>query len=96
MRFALAALERAPVPRAIVDVGACSGVGGVITAHNAPGARLTLLDINPLAVELACINAEAAGVAAQCLEGSTLAAVNGPVDLVLANPPFIIDDQERT
>lgn len=79
----------------MVDFGAGAGAGILTAAAFLPGARLTALDSNPKALELARINAKAAGVAMEALEGSRLADVRGPVDLVIANPPFIMDGARR-
>lgn len=95
VRLAEEVLNGGPAPSGIVDIGAGSGVGGIMAARRFTGVRTTLLDINPLALELACVNAQAAGVAADCVEGGSLDAVHDPFDLVLANPPFIMDDEER-
>lgn len=96
VRFIAAELEQVPCPVRIVDLGAGSGVGGIMAARLCPGADVVLLDINPAALELAAVNARAAGVPATTLEAGSLAKVEGPVDLILANPPFIIDAEERT
>lgn len=96
VRFIAAELDQAPCPRCIVDLGAGSGVGGIMAARYCPGAEVVLLDINPAALELAAVNARVAGVSATTLEAGSLAKVEGPVDLIIANPPFIIDEEERT
>ncbi len=73
----------------VVDVGAGSGAGGIVTALLRPGVSLTLTDISAKALRLARINAAYAQVPCQTLEGSGLDSVAGPIDLVVANPPFI-------
>ena len=52
-------------------------------------------DINAQALRLARVNAQAAGIAADFAVGANLAAIAGPVDVVLANPPYIIDAAGR-
>ena len=79
----------------IVDVGAGAGVGGIVTALAEPSARVTLTDVNPLALRYARINAAAAGVEVETIEGDSLADVADPIDLAIANPPYIIDDLGR-
>ncbi len=81
-----------PDPVRIVDIGAGSGVGALTAARLRPHARLTLTDVNPQALRLARLNAIVAGVEVETLETSGLQAVEGPLDLVLANPPYIADD----
>jgi hypothetical protein len=88
-------LRRLPTVRRLVDVGAGSGVGAIAAAALLPGARLTATDVNPLALRFAEINARHAGVALETVEASGLDSVEGPVDLVIANPPFVADPAGR-
>ena len=81
--------------RRLVDIGAGSGVGAIMAAARAPGATLTATDINPLALRFARINARHAGVELETVEASGLDGVEGPVDLVIANPPFVADPAKR-
>jgi methylase of polypeptide subunit release factors len=81
-----------PAPRRIVDLGAGSGAGGIAAARLAPEAAITLVDINPAALALAGVNARAAGVAVELVEGRD---VPPGIDLVIANPPYMIDAARR-
>ena len=81
----------APENAHIVDIGAGSGVGAIVAAQICPQARLTMTDINPEALRLARINAAAAGVKARTLLGADLDEVEGTVEVMLANPPYIAD-----
>ena len=80
----------------IVDIGAGAGVGGIVAADACPGARVTLSDLNPAALRFARVNAQFAGVDAEIIEADGLAGVAGPVDMAVANPPYIVDPQRRT
>lgn len=80
----------------IVDIGAGAGVGGIVAADACPGARVTLSDINPDALRLARINARFAGVDAELVEADGLAGIDGPIDVAIANPPYLIDPQRRS
>lgn len=80
----------------IVDIGTGAGVGGIVAGDACPGARVTLTDINPAALRLARLNALAAGIEAELVETDGLAGVDGPIDVALANPPYIIDPKGRT
>ena len=93
VRFLKSAID----PRAtrLVDMGAGTGAGAICCAALLPNARLTLVDANPEALRLARINAAAAGVRVETVEGNSLTAAEGDVDLVIANPPFIADDAGR-
>jgi hypothetical protein len=95
VRFLQEELPRLPGPRRLVDIGAGSGVGAVMAAALLPGARLSATDINPLALRFARINARHAGFDLETIEAPGLEAVEGPVDLVIANPPFIADPAGR-
>lgn len=86
-----AEIGRAPVNR-LLDLGAGAGVGGILAARYAPGARVFLSDINPLALELAGANAAHAGVKVERLQASGLEAAPPGLDLILANPPYIAGD----
>jgi methylase of polypeptide subunit release factors len=79
----------------IVDIGTGAGVGAIVAARMCPDARVTMTDVNPAALRLAAVNARAAGLAAQAVESDDLAPVQGPIDVALANPPYIMDDGER-
>lgn len=81
--------------RRIVDVGAGSGAGGIVAAQLAQGARVTLTDINPNALRLAAVNAVFAGVDGELVRGSSLDDVEGAIDLVIANPPYMMDEGDR-
>lgn len=84
----------APVGR-LVDVGAGAGVGGIVAGRLLAGAKVTLSDVNPDALRFARINAAHAGIAVETREGSGLECVEGAFDLVIANPPFVMDDKGR-
>jgi precorrin-6B methylase 2 len=79
----------------IVDIGTGAGVGAIVAARTCPGAQLTMTDINPKALRFARINAAAAGVTAESYLGADLAGITAPINIVLANPPYIIDDAKR-
>lgn len=82
-------------PQSIVDIGTGSGVGAIVAAGLCPGATIAMTDVNPAALRFASINARAAGVAAQIVLGDDLSGVEGPINVALANPPYIIDDGNR-
>ena len=95
VRFLAAELPRLGPVRRLVDIGAGSGVGAIMAAALLPGARATATDINPLALSFARINAGHAGVELEAVETSSLDGVEGPVDVVIANPPFVADPAGR-
>lgn len=98
VRFMRQALAAAPLRRGarILDIGCGSGAGGLMLARQCEDAQLVLNDINPLALRYARINAHGLGMAATLAEGSSLAVVNGEFDLIVANPPYLVDKEART
>jgi len=80
--------------RRLVDMGTGSGAGGIVAAKRL-GARAVLTDINPEALRLAAANAEHAGVDAELIQAGSLDEVEGPIDLALANPPYVMDEESR-
>ena len=91
-----AELTHRPTPKTILDIGAGAGVGGVVAAKYAPGAKVTLTDVNPAALTLAAANAEYAGVHAELVRGYGLEAAPRDLDLIIANPPYIAGASGRT
>ncbi|GAC1624911.1 MAG: class I SAM-dependent methyltransferase [Nevskia sp.] len=88
--------RRRPAPR-VVDIGCGSGAGGLLAARQLGPrmARLTLGDISPAALRCAAINSALSGVEAHCVESDVLDGVEGEFDLVLCNPPYLADPQQR-
>lgn len=80
----------------IVEIGAGSGVGGIVAASASEAPELILADINPLALRLARINAAHAGLAPTLAETSGLDGVEGEFDVIVANPPYIAGDDSQT
>ena len=83
----------------IVDVGTGSGCIAVTLAKQLPGARLIATDVSSAALAVARTNAERHSMLAriQFLEGDLLAplakrGVDGSVDLVVSNPPYVTED----
>ena len=94
-------LQRQPLAQGarIVDMGCGAGAGGLAAARSASAAspRLVLADINPRALHFAAANAALAGQAGVAFaQGDLFAAVDGPFDLIVANPPYLNDAAQRT
>ena len=87
-----AALERIDgVPMRIADVGTGGGAIAVALAINKPEIEVWATDTSEDAVELARANAERNGVAdrVHVLRGDLLEPVPAPVDLIVANLPYL-------
>ncbi|MGB8974905.1 MAG: class I SAM-dependent methyltransferase, partial [Pseudomonas capeferrum] len=80
-----------------VDIGCGSGVGALLIARAAPHAQVSALDINPLALRYTAINAALAGISNVSVEPSDLLhGITGTFDLIVANPPYMLDHNART
>ncbi|GAB2695733.1 class I SAM-dependent methyltransferase [Paenibacillus thermoaerophilus] len=88
-RFLIECLEWSPGAR-VLDVGCGYGPIGLAVAKLDPSARVTMLDINERAVELARRNARSNGLPnAEALASDRLSAVAGrEFDVVVTNPPI--------
>ncbi len=80
----------APTPD-IADVGAGSGAMAVALAVHLPQATVYALDASDQALALTAENARRHGVGdrVRCLLGDLLAPLPGPVDLIVANLPYV-------
>ena len=94
-RLIRASLAGGPAPRLIVDLGAGAGVGGVVAGALHPTARVVMTDMNAKALRLAAVNAAFAGRDVETLVVDAGAHPLQEVDLVLANPPFMLDPHDR-
>ncbi|MBE0415247.1 MAG: peptide chain release factor N(5)-glutamine methyltransferase [Dehalococcoidia bacterium] len=81
----------------IAEIGTGSGAIAISLALLLPKANIYATDICPRALEIAAINREKHGVINQVylLEGDLLAPLPEPVDLILANLPYIKDEDLR-
>lgn len=81
----------------LIDIGAGAGAGALAAIRSADIAHVTLTDINPAALELAQANLAAAGRTerADYLLCDTLSHVARAADIIIANPPYIIDAAHR-
>jgi methylase of polypeptide subunit release factors len=98
VRFMRQALAASPLRRhaRILDIGCGSGAGGLMLARQCEDADLVLNDINPLALQYCAVNASGLGLDATLVQASSLAAVQGEFDLIVANPPYLVDKEART
>jgi methylase of polypeptide subunit release factors len=80
----------------VIDIGCGAGPGAILTAKHFPGAEVLASDINPFALELAAVNAELSGASnVQTCLSNLLKDVPGHFDLILSNPPYLIDPAKR-
>jgi methylase of polypeptide subunit release factors len=82
--------------RRVADIGCGAGVGAIMVALEQPGAEVMALDINDAALRLTAVNATLAGASNVVARNSDLLhGVDGAFDLIIANPPYLIDPEER-
>lgn len=80
-----------------IDVGCGAGAGAVALAAMCPSASVLAVDINPAALALTRVNAVLAGAGSVVPQHSDLLGnVDGTFDLIVANPPYLVDAAERT
>lgn len=82
----------------VVDVGCGAGAGGIVAvkALRIPASQLILADINPAALRYARVNAALAGISnASFRQGDLFQVVDRPIDLLVANPPYLLDADAR-
>ncbi|SMP59058.1 methyltransferase [Noviherbaspirillum suwonense] len=98
VRFMRQALANRPLASGarILDIGCGSGAGGLMLARQCEEADLVLNDINPLALRYSRLNAKGLGLRATLAMGGSLAVVDGQFDLIIANPPYLVDKEART
>lgn len=84
----------APSAERAVDVGCGSGAGGLAVAMHCRS--VVLADINSAALQLAQVNSVLNRTFnVKVIESDVLRGVTGPIDLVISNPPYLIDDGAR-
>ena len=86
-------------PKRVLDVGCGSGAGGIaavrMLAAKGQETLLTLSDINPRALQFASVNAEFARLPATTVLSDGFEHLGGEFDLIITNPPYMEDEQER-
>ena len=84
-------------PVRLVDIGCGSGAGGIHAARLLPSqSEIVLADINQSALQFAEANAALAGLTgAVTVLSDVLSGVDDGPDVVIANPPYLLDEKER-
>lgn len=80
----------------VADIGCGAGPGAIAIASAAGDAEVLMLDINELALRYARVNAAANGVAALAVNSDVLRDVSGSFNLLVSNPPYLIDAKARS
>lgn len=95
VRALRAELGAQPFARA-VDIGCGAGPAAIAIALHSPRAEVLAVDINDEALRLTALNAALAGAGnVRALHSDLLAGADGEFDLIVANPPYLLDPCER-
>ena len=80
---------------AIADIGTGGGAIAISLALELPGAKIYATDISPAALEVAHTNCQRHGVADRVtlLQGDMLEPLTEPVDLIVANLPYVRESE---
>ncbi len=82
--------------RRAVDIGCGAGPGAIVVAEARRDAEVFAVDINEAALRLTRVNAALAGVSVEARRSDLLSGLDGSFDLIVANPPYLVDPGERT
>lgn len=94
-RFCALLMRVVRAAKRCVDVGCGSGAGALSIADRVD--QVVLADLNAHALRFARVNAHLAGIAdrVELACGDLLDPVDGELDLVIANPPYLVDAKQR-
>jgi release factor glutamine methyltransferase len=85
----LALLDNAEAPH-VADVGTGTGAIALAIKSELPDAHVTATDVSADALALARENARTNALEIQFVETDLLTGVDGPFDLVVSNPPYVL------
>jgi release factor glutamine methyltransferase len=86
-----AAAAHLPQGARVVDVGTGSGAVALALKDERPDLEVLATELSPDALSVARANGALLGLEVRWLEGDLLAPLDGPVDAVVSNPPYVAD-----
>ncbi len=92
------ALPKISRPLRLLDIGAGSGAGGLHVASLLPdtSASIVLSDVNLRALHFSRVNTLLNDIDnVQVIESNLFEKISGPFDLIIANPPYLVDPLKR-
>ena len=89
--------QQQPYVRSILEIGSGTAATAILATRSLnPQPALTLVDINPYALILSAWHAEWASIEQyQVVHSSLYQQIHTQYDLIIANPPYLIDSKER-
>jgi release factor glutamine methyltransferase len=75
----------------VADVGTGTGAIALALKQERPDATVVATDVAPDALALAHENATSLGLAVELVETDLLDGVDGPFDLIVSNPPYVLE-----
>jgi len=85
-----------PAGARVCDVGTGSGAVALALKQERPDLIVTGSDISPEALSVARRNARFHGLEVEFVEGDLLGSVEGELDAVVSNPPYVSDREQDT
>ena len=83
-------------PARALDIGCGTGAGALTIARTFSHAAVIGADVNPKALDLATVNTRLAGLYnVTLLQSDLFDGVEGDFDLIVSNPPFVLDPDGR-
>ena len=80
----------------VADIGCGAGPGGIAIAAAVPDADVLMLDINAVGTSVCSRERRINRVTARTMQSNILEDTSGCFDLIVSNPPYLIDEKERT
>jgi len=80
----------------IIDVGTGTGCLAITAALELPSVRVIACDISPEALKVAAHNAQALKASVTFFKSDLLAAISQPVEVIIANLPYVDPSWERS
>jgi len=80
----------------VADIGCGAGPGAILSALARPMAEVIAVDINDKALDFAAINSHLAAASnVKLVHSDLLQDVEGDFDLIVSNPPYLLDPAQR-